>query len=171
MARNLPRPVPPDFEAVFVEIGRFDCEERYHARRDTITNWMVQLGKQRLIDARKAYVANQRARGLWPTRSTSLVEKRVSPREMGEILAEAYPAEPDIDPTLTRLAAQHLRIIRNGGFKISPTMSGGWIVGLRRMTATELLEIAVSRGFDPEILSGPAFTSEPEGGSNAQSAA
>ena len=167
--RRSPRARPEDFEAVFVEIGRFECEAHFHARRSTVTLWMEQLGKQRLIDDRKAYVAQRRANGQWITRSTPLVKKHVGRKEVRTVLTDAAPIETNIDRALARLAAQHLRITRNGGFKVSPGMIGGWMVGLRRMTSAELVDLAVSRGFDPAIESAPGGRINPDGGEHAQS--
>jgi hypothetical protein len=50
--------------------------------------------------------------------------------------------------TLARHAAQHLRIVRSGGFIVSPTGDGDWWVGTRRMSAAQLVDLAVGKGFD-----------------------
>jgi hypothetical protein len=50
------RPCPDDFEAVFVEIGRMACEEWYGAHTRSITRWLEECGKDRLIEARKTHV-------------------------------------------------------------------------------------------------------------------
>ena len=75
--------------------------------------------------------------------------KRLGLREIQTILHRAFPV--GAHPTVARLAAQHLRIARNGGFRVSPMMSGGWMVGLRRVTSEELVDLAISRGFDPSL--------------------
>jgi hypothetical protein len=67
------RRCPDDFSVIFVEQGRVGCEAWYRARRDTVTRWMVEQGKERLIKARAAFVAHQRANGPWLTRQTPLV--------------------------------------------------------------------------------------------------
>lgn len=50
------RPCPDDFALVFVQIGRLACEEQYRAERDTITRWLEECGKEKLIEQRKAFV-------------------------------------------------------------------------------------------------------------------
>jgi hypothetical protein len=41
---------------MFIEIGRNACEEHYRAARRTITRWLEECGKPRLIEARAEYV-------------------------------------------------------------------------------------------------------------------
>jgi hypothetical protein len=70
------RSCPDDFEVIFVEKGRDGCESWYRARRDTVTRWLSECGKDRLIKARANFVSHQRANGRWITRATNLVEHR-----------------------------------------------------------------------------------------------
>lgn len=129
-----PRPCPDDFEIVFVEQGRLECEAWYHARRTTVTRWLTECGKARLIAKRAAYVRYQR-------------EQRLKP-------AEASPSKSGIrdrrhvSPALAQRAAHHLRCIRHGGWAVAPVANGEWLVGTRRRSAAELVDLAVSKGFD-----------------------
>lgn len=58
-AGKAPRPCPNDFEAVFIRIGRLACEEHYEARRTTVTRWLEECGKDRLIALRSAHVQSK----------------------------------------------------------------------------------------------------------------
>lgn len=62
--RIQPCAAPSDFEATFVEIGRLACQEHYFVGRTTITSWLTQLGKDRLIQLRADHVRQLRARML-----------------------------------------------------------------------------------------------------------
>src|SRR5690242_19228672 len=70
------RKCPDDFDVIFVEQGRLGCEAWYRARRDTVTRWLEERGKVKLIRKRADFVAHQRANGQWLTRSSRLVEHR-----------------------------------------------------------------------------------------------
>lgn len=140
------RKCPDDFDVIFVEQGRVGCEPWYRARRTTIDRWLEERGKDRLLAARAAYVAHQRANGQWITRSTRLVEIRATgqtPR------LQAIRDRRKVNPTVARHAAQFLRITRNGRYIVSVAQNGDWWVGRRRLSAAQLLDFAVSRGFDP----------------------
>lgn len=143
------RKCPDDFDVIFVEQGRLGCEAWYRARRDTITRWMVEKGKDRLIKARAAYVAHQRANGQWLTRSSKMVETRIVSRAP----ARTQPTRDrrKVSPTVARHAAQWLRVIRNGGFIVSMAQNGDWRVGTKLLSAAQLLDLAVSKGFDPDV--------------------
>jgi hypothetical protein len=140
------RQCPDDFDVMFVEQGRLGCESWYRASRQTVNRWMKERGHKRLIDQRAAYVASQRAAGLWITRSTRLVDdrstKRCAPR------SQAVRDRRKVNPNLVRHAAQYLRIIRNGGFIISPTPQGDWWVGTKRLSGAQLVDLACRKGFD-----------------------
>ena len=143
------RDCPADFEAVFVNLGRFDCEEHYRARRDTITRWLTERGKDRLIKARAAYVAEQRGRGEWLTRATNMIaHRKVNIVSIRRSIRDKRPVHPDI----ARHAAQHLRIMRNGGMIVSPAGDGEWWVGTKRLSAAEMLDLARNRGFDDKVV-------------------
>jgi hypothetical protein len=54
-ARPLRRACPDDFALVFVQIGRLACEEHFRAERDTITRWLNECGKDRLLEKRATF--------------------------------------------------------------------------------------------------------------------
>jgi hypothetical protein len=142
------RRVPDDFDVIFVEQGREGCEAWYRARKTTITRWLVERGKARLIKARADYVAHQRAAGQWITRSTRLVQTRptgCTPR------LQAIRDRRKVNPVVARHAAQFLRIMRNGGFIISPAQNGDWWVGSKRLSAAQMVDLAKAKGFDPDL--------------------
>ena len=148
-SRKPTRDCPADFDAVFVSVGRFDCEEHYRARRDTITRWLVECGKERLIKARAAYVAEQRAKGEWMTRGTNLVaHRKINIVSIRQSIRDARPVHPDV----ARHAAHHLRIIRHGGMMVSPAGDGEWWVGTKRLSAAQMLDLARNRGFDDKVV-------------------
>lgn len=126
---------PDDFEIIFVEIGRIDCEVFYRAARITVDRWLDETGKERLLELRRAFVARQRrqAKEGKPPRIT--------------------PTKPKLDRRkvslcMQRHAAQHLRSVRNGGWIISPTGKGDWWFGSKRISPGMLLDMAVAKGFD-----------------------
>jgi hypothetical protein len=142
------RKCPDDFEVIFVEQGRLGCEAWYRARRDTITRWLVECGKKRLIEARAAFVAHQRANGQWLTRSSRMVETRIVSKDRR---TQPVRDRRKISPTVARHAAQYLRVIRNGGFIVSMVHTGDWRVGTKLVSAAQLLDLAISKGFDPDV--------------------
>jgi hypothetical protein len=155
--RPPPRAVPDDFEVIFVEQGRDGCEGWYRAHKTTVTRWLEECGKARLIKLRAAYVKHQRADGKWMTRSTRLVEHHEvrAPRRSHPIRDRRK-----VSFTVARHAAQHLRIIRNGGFIVSPAADGAWGVGSRRLAAAQMVDLAVARGFDRKAAALQAQSSE-----------
>lgn len=143
------RACPDDFDVIFVEQGRLACEGWFRARRSTVDRWLIDRGKQRLIAARAAYVAHQRSRGEWMTRSTRLVEHheiRVT------IRSQPVRDRRTVSASLARHAAQFLRIVRNGGFIVSPTPGGDWRVGTRVLSPAQIVDLAKSKGFDAAAL-------------------
>jgi hypothetical protein len=130
------RACPIDFDVIFVEIGRLDCENWYRASRITVNRWLDERGKARLINLRAAFVRHQRDAER-PVRKPRIL---LNPNEDRRFLAAP----------LAKLAADYLRIIRNGGWRISLTPEGDWWVGSARRTSAEMLEMAVARGFDVE---------------------
>jgi hypothetical protein len=128
------RQCPPDFEVIFVEIGRVEVETWYRASRRTINRWLLERGKRKLINLRAAYVRRQRlmaAKGK-PLPTAAAVNGR------------------EVDPDLARLAAEHLRRPRNGGWMVSQSKFGDWYVGIVRRSAEQMLEMAERKGFDVE---------------------
>lgn len=128
-----PRKCPDDFDIIFVEIGRLDCETWYRASRITVNRWLDERGKERLILARAAFVQRQRVLARPP---------------MPEDRSRPVKDRRRVNINLARRAAQYLRQMRNGGWIISPTPHGDWWVGSKRRTAGELLDMAIARGFD-----------------------
>jgi hypothetical protein len=137
---------PPDFDEVFVKIGRVACEDHYEAGRSVIDSWLRQRGKKRLIEARAVHVREHHA-------------KRINREDMGCILSRAYPIEqePEVDPLVAEQAAQFMRMVRNGGWPVSRHPDGLWTVGTSRKTPAELIAIATRKGFTPN-LTAPANT-------------
>src|SRR5690242_1406998 len=80
-----PQPCPKDFEQTFVRIGRAACEEHYGRGRRQIDAWLDELGKDRLINERYEFVANQ-GRG-----SPRGPAKRITRNDMAQILKQAFP--------------------------------------------------------------------------------
>lgn len=125
------RPVPDDFDVVFVEQGRPACEGWYGASRITINRWLLQRGKQKLIEERAKFVKHQRDRAhdaSQPQTTTTQV----------------------IDPYLpiARMAADYIRISRYGGWPVSQCDGGGWRVGSTLKSSEELIAMAENQGFD-----------------------
>lgn len=145
------RKAPDDFEVIFVEQGRDGCESWYRASRKTVNRWMAERGAQKLIDKRAAYVAHQRAAGQWMTRSTRLVETHIVKRTPR---LQAIRDRRKVNPTVARHAAQFLRIMRHGGFIISQAQNGDWWVGSKRLSAAQLVDLAVAKGFDHAAVEG-----------------
>jgi hypothetical protein len=146
--RPPPRKCPEDFDVIFVEKGRDGCEAWYRARRTTITRWLVERGKDRLIKARESYVKCLRSEGKWLTRSSRLVDVRPARVEQRQ---RPIADRRRISPTLARHAAQHLRIVRYGGYIVSPAQNGDWWVGSRRLSAAQMVDLACAKGFDRTV--------------------
>jgi hypothetical protein len=62
MMHEWARPVPADFEATFIAMGREQCAEHYRCRKAVISDWLDLADKARLISARAEYVRAQRER-------------------------------------------------------------------------------------------------------------
>lgn len=131
--RPPPRRCPADFDIIFVELGRLDCEPWYRASRRTVNRWLDERGKQRLIDLRAAFIRHQRAM-LWAAGHRLIVPVR--------------QIDAPIDVELVRMAAHYLRQSRNGGWLVAPHEFGGWWVGTNRGSSAELVATAVRKGFD-----------------------
>lgn len=127
------RPCPPDFEIVFIEHGRLECESWFRARRTTITRWLVESGKARLIKKRAAFVKHQRQLG------------------KGNGKADAAPVAKDrrkVDRRLVDLAVSYLQSVKNGGWAIYQRGDGVFVVGTCRKSAAEVVAMAARKGFD-----------------------
>lgn len=131
---------PHDFDATFVSIGRLVCQEHYRVGRLVINRWLMERGKQRLIDARARHVKD--------VRRAAAAERRFK-RELQRLGRYRKPIADDraVSLTLARHAAQFLRKQRNGGWVISPASNGDWWVGTKRRSAAGLVEMALTRGF------------------------
>jgi hypothetical protein len=132
------RACPSDFDVVFVEVGRVDCETFYRAARITIDRWLLERGKERLIKERAAYVEHQRK--LARERDRVKLEQR--PRAIVDFR--------QVSLCVARAAAHFLRANRNGGWIISRRLEGDWIVGTMRKSSAQMLDMALSKGFDME---------------------
>lgn len=158
--RPPPRARPDDFEIIFIEIGRLNCETFYRASRITINRWLDETpgdihegkrrtGKERLIDLRAKFVEHQR-KTLGPLRE----HVRKGPKEQPKAKRPPRVIERretrKISLCLAKHAAHYLRRPCNGGWIVSPTESGEWLVGRMRMSAGSMLDLAQSKGFDVE---------------------
>ena len=142
------RPCPGDFDEMFISLGRSPdgCEAHYQARRETVTRWLMERGKERLIEARAAYVADLRARGEWITRGTNMTSLRtINPVSIRASIRDGRR----VDDSVAREAAHFLRTKRNAGLIVSRADEPAtWWVGSRRMRAFELVDLAKLKGFD-----------------------
>lgn len=143
------RPVPGDFDVIFVEQGRDACEPWYRASKKTVSRWLEESGKDELIAARKAYVSHQRSKGEWITRQTRMVTHQ---EVHASSTSRPVRDRRKVSFIVARHAAQHLRIVRNGGFIVSPTGEGDWWVGSRRYSPAQMLDLARSKGFDDKVV-------------------
>lgn len=134
-ARAGHRPCPEDFGIIFVEKGRLECEAWYGASRLTVNRWLIERGKSRLINRRAEFVRFQR--------------EQEHPQQQ-----RAKVAHVDVDARLHALAAEaanFLRVSRYGGWTITASPDGHWIVGTVRKTPDELIAMAERQGFDSEM--------------------
>lgn len=138
--------------------GRFSPVAAEERRGPVRAAFLDELGSGATVDAaaRSAGVSPQcvyRWRkdpdfaAAWDERVTT---RRLSVEEMSAVLKRAFPMRERISLALVRRAAQHLRIRRNGGFIVSPCPDGDWRVGARRVSAAQLVEMAVRAGFGEE---------------------
>lgn len=136
------RPCPPDFDTIFVEIGRVDCETYYRAARITIDRWLLERGKDKLIELRAAFVEHQRAK----------IRKGKEPKQAAAQL-QPPPDAVKVSTCLAQLAANYLRKSRHGGWMITRTLEGNYRTGFTLRSPAQLLDLAISRGFDVELAS------------------
>lgn len=124
------RPVPDDFDIIFVEQGRLECEVWYRASRVTVDRWLIERGKRRLIEARAEFLRFQAERSHGP--------------------APAAPVECPPDPlhSVASKAADFLRVSRYGGWTVTQNPAGGWRVGTVQKASGELIAMAERQGFD-----------------------
>lgn len=134
-SRHQARIRPDDFEVIFVEQGRLECEAWYRCRRTTVDRWLEEAGKARLIAKRAAFVKQQR-------------ERRRAAKSPRKTVARELRDNRRCPPALARKAAHFLRCVRNGGWVCTPATDDTWLVGTRRRSPAELVDMAVQRGFD-----------------------
>jgi hypothetical protein len=127
------RPCPPDFDVVFVEQGRLECEAWYRARRTTITRWLNERGKARLIEKRAEFVKHQRSikrsKG-----SQAIVARSIDSRQ--------------VDPKLVEIASRFLQSRAGGGWVVYLCECGNWMVGTHRRSPAQVIDMADRKGFD-----------------------
>lgn len=125
---------PADFEVIFVEKGRVECETWYGASRITVNRWLIESGKRRLIELRAAFVKHQR-------------ESAPKPKECALPALDGRPVPAEV----ARLASDFLRQPRNGGWIISATGQGDWWVGQSRRSTSDMVDLAIRKGFDVTV--------------------
>ncbi len=128
------RDCPPDFEVVFVEQGRLECETWYRTGRLTVNRWLTEKGKVKLLKLRAAYVKHQ--------------------RQIRKAAAAAHTAKPEqrdrrkADPKLTTLAARFLQSPKGGNWAIYFLPCGWAVVGTGRRSPADVIDMAIRKGFD-----------------------
>ena len=127
------RSCPDDFDIIFVELGRLECEAHYRARRTTITRWLEERGKKKLLKRRAEFVKYQRQ------------IKRGKGRING---SEPPKCRRKVDPKLVEIAGRFLQSSKGGGWVVYPCDCGNWIVGTQRRSPAEVIDIADRKGFD-----------------------
>lgn len=129
------RPCPADFDIIFVEMGRFECEAHYRARRTTITRWLEERGKARLLKRRALFVKYQ-----------SDLKRRTKSKPNGAAIAPKDRRRPD--PKLVEIAGRFLQSPNGGGWVAYACDCGNWIVGTRRISPAEVIDMAERKGFN-----------------------
>jgi hypothetical protein len=126
------RACPEDFDVIFVEQGRLECEAWYRASRLTVNRWLLERGKSRLIKLRADFLRHQRDAGR-------------------PVVHDPDVDLPPIDEALhaiAKQAAHFLRVSRYGGWTITANDDGSWLVGTVQRTSDELIVMAERQGFD-----------------------
>lgn len=127
------RDCPDDFEVIFVELGRLECEAHYRARRTTITRWLEERGKKKLLRQRADFVKYQRQ----------------LKRGKGKANGAADPqCKRKVDPKLVEIASRFLQSPKGGGWVVYAINGSAWMVGTHRRSPAEVIEIAERMGFD-----------------------
>lgn len=127
------RDCPDDFEIIFVELGRLECEAHYRARRTTITRWLEERGKKKLLRQRADFVKYQR----------QLKRGKGKPNGSADPLCKRK-----VDPKLVDIASRFLQSPKGGGWVVYSITASAWMVGTHRRSPAEVIEIAVRKGFD-----------------------
>lgn len=131
-----PRPCPEDFDEVYARYGFDECETHYAAGAKTVRRWLHERGADRLRKARQAHLRAARA----AERAKKLRVVKPVPPVLDDIA---------VDPEVLAAAAHFLRTSRNGGWFCAATGHGDWWLGSTRRSPAQIVEKAVSRGFDP----------------------
>lgn len=127
------RPCPDDFDIIFVELGRLECEAHYRARRTTITRWLEERGKKKLLKRRAEFVKYQRQ----------------LKRGKGRTNGSAQPqCKRRVDPKLVEIAARFLQSRPGGNWVVYTLESGLWMVGTHKRSPAEVIDIALRKGWD-----------------------
>lgn len=134
-----PTPLPASFETIYTAIGRLACEEHYGVGRATITRWLDEAGKYRLIELRRIRVKERGIEARIGSRKAEAVRK---------LEAQSDTALSIPSPHVAALAADYLRAKRNGGWMISRTSDGDWLVGISVKPPALLIALAERHGFD-----------------------
>jgi 1-acyl-sn-glycerol-3-phosphate acyltransferase len=132
--------MPDEFEVVFVERGRLECESHFRAGRNTITRWLKEAGKARLLKKRSQFVAENRR-----------MERARANGELGKAkttAAKRKTRRKAPDPRILERAAAYLRMKPNGSWVVYEDKPGEWILGTMRVTAADVLDKAKGKGFD-----------------------
>ena len=137
------RQKPDDFEVVFIERGRLECESYFRAGRNTVTRWLKESGKARLLKQRRAYVKAHRDYEVQERH-----RRRDEAKAQAERMARVKIEVEIIDPEILGLAARYLQMKQNGSWVVYELECGLWMVGTRRRTPAELIDKAKSKGFD-----------------------
>lgn len=120
------------------------CERHFKASRRQVDAWLRQIGKANLIEARSGGVASQRESGAWVTRQTCMVATRK--RKFRGFLT--IDDKRQVPLHVLTAAVRFLQIVRNGGWIVTRSQLGDWRVGTRVMSSYQLVEMAISKGFD-----------------------
>jgi hypothetical protein len=132
------RPCPEDFDVIFVERGRLECEVWYRASRWTVSRWMIERGKTRLVAERAAFIRHLR-------------DERRAKQPKRAVAVETGPIDEALQ-AIARKAASFLRISRYGGWMITASPDGSWLVGTVRKTSDQIIAMAERQGFDSETM-------------------
>ena len=127
------RDCPDDFEVIFVELGRLECESHYRSRRTTITRWLEERGKKKLLRQRAEFVKYQRQ----------------LKRGKGKANGTAQPqCKRKVDPKLVEIASRFLQSRPGGGWVIYQISASSWMVGTHRRSPAEVIDMADRKGWD-----------------------
>lgn len=134
--------MPDCFPTNFVELGRSGCELEYAVGRKRIVQWLDQSGrKDELIAARERFLKAKRERD-----QRADMSLRAAPRSIRITDTRKVPRP------IAERAARHLQRSRSGGWVVYCicNFEAHWIVGTRRMSAAQMLDLAIEKGFDVE---------------------